>query len=226
MEHTASLKALCMDTARSLTGSTRRLFMARTVKALVPDGQRRVARELGWSRVTVRKGIHALERGFTGLDAFAACECMPVEARLPTSRPCPRWASIWLMVRRIIVDARRLCSGWSSVCPNITYVGGWPTILPTRGLLANPENGTLLAPIAAVLALPHTMTGNGVHRGVDLVSTTYQIGVKLTKGAMARVEAQFQRLLNRSTQDSYTRCHGHTDITRLRVLPVCQSCVA
>src|SRR5262245_61350891 len=28
--------------------------------------------------------------------------------------------------------------------------------------------------------------------------------------------------LNRSTQDSYTRCHGHTDITRLRVLPVCQ----
>jgi hypothetical protein len=34
MEHTASLKALCMDTARSLTGSTRRLFMARTVKAL------------------------------------------------------------------------------------------------------------------------------------------------------------------------------------------------
>jgi len=29
-----------------------------------------------------------------------------------------------------------------------------------------------------------------------LVSTTYQMGVKLTKGAMARVEAQFQRLLD------------------------------
>jgi hypothetical protein len=40
------------------------------------------------------------------------------------------------------------------------------------------------------------MTGNGVRRGVDLVSTTYQMGVKLTKGAMARVEAQFQRLLD------------------------------
>jgi hypothetical protein len=87
MEHTASLKTLCMDTARSLTGSTRRLFLARTVKALGPGGQRRVAQELGWSRVTVRKGIHALESGFTGRDAFAACECMPVEAHLPTSRP-------------------------------------------------------------------------------------------------------------------------------------------
>jgi PAS domain-containing protein len=34
------------------------------------------------------------------------------------------------------------------------------------------------------------------------------------------------RLLNRSTRDSYTRCHGNTDIARLRVLSVCQSCVA
>jgi hypothetical protein len=32
--------------------------------------------------------------------------------------------------------------------------------------------------------------------------------------------------LNRSTQDSYTRCHGHTDIARLRVLPVYPCCVA
>ena len=32
--------------------------------------------------------------------------------------------------------------------------------------------------------------------------------------------------LNRSTRDSYTRCHGHPDIARLRVLPVCQCCVA
>jgi len=40
------------------------------------------------------------------------------------------------------------------------------------------------------------------------------------------IRAEITRRLNRSTQDSYTRCHGHTDITRLRVLPVCQSCVA
>ena len=33
-------------------------------------------------------------------------------------------------------------------------------------------------------------------------------------------------ILNRPTRDSYTRCHGHIDIVRLRVLPVCQCCVA
>jgi hypothetical protein len=87
MERTASLKALCMDTAGSLTGSARRLFMARTVKALGPGGQRRAERELGWSRVTFRKGTHALESGFTGLDAFAARGRKPVEAHLPTLRP-------------------------------------------------------------------------------------------------------------------------------------------
>ena len=38
------------------------------------------------------------------------------------------------------------------------------------------------------------MTWNAVHPVVELVSTTYQTGVKLTKEAMARVEAQLQRL--------------------------------
>jgi hypothetical protein len=34
------------------------------------------------------------------------------------------------------------------------------------------------------------------------------------------------RALNQSTRDSYTRCPGRTDITRLCVLPVSQGCVA
>src|SRR5262245_42682227 len=84
MELTDSLKALFMDTARSLKGSARRLFMARTVKELGPGGQRRAERELGWSRVTIRKGPHELESGFTCLDAFAARGRKPVEAHLPT----------------------------------------------------------------------------------------------------------------------------------------------
>lgn len=33
-------------------------------------------------------------------------------------------------------------------------------------------------------------------------------------------------LLNQSTRDLYTPCHGHTDIARLHVLPVYQCCVA
>jgi hypothetical protein len=32
--------------------------------------------------------------------------------------------------------------------------------------------------------------------------------------------------LNRSTRDSYTRCHGNSAMARLRVLPVCQYCMA
>ena len=84
MECTDSLKALFMDTARSLTGSARRLFMARTVKELGPGGQRRAERELGWSRVTIRKGTHEWESGFTCLDAFTARGRKRVEDHLPS----------------------------------------------------------------------------------------------------------------------------------------------
>ena len=87
MECTDSLKALFMDTARSLKGSARRIFMARTVKELGPGGQRRAERELGWSRVTIRKGTHELASGFTCLDACTARGRKPVEVHLPTLLP-------------------------------------------------------------------------------------------------------------------------------------------
>src|SRR4029453_2621816 len=83
MELTDSLKALFVQTAQSLHGSARRLFMARTVKELGPGGQRRAERALGWSRVTIRKGTHELASGCTCLDAFAARGRKPVEAPLP-----------------------------------------------------------------------------------------------------------------------------------------------
>jgi len=83
MEFTDSLKALFIETARSLKGSARRLFMARTVKELGPGGQRRAERDLGWSRVTIRKGTHEVESGFTCLDAFAARGRKRVEEHLP-----------------------------------------------------------------------------------------------------------------------------------------------
>jgi len=83
MELTDSLKALFVETAQSLKGSARRLFMARTVKELGPGGQRRAERDLGWSRVTIRKGTHELASGFTCLDAFAARGRKRVEDHLP-----------------------------------------------------------------------------------------------------------------------------------------------
>jgi len=62
------------------------------------------------------------------------------------------------------------------------------------GILENHWNGALLDSIEAVVGFTRTMTWNAVHPVVELVSTTYQTGVKLTKEAMARVEAQLQRL--------------------------------
>jgi hypothetical protein len=84
MELTDSLKALFIETARALQGSARRLFRARTVKALGAGGQRHAERALGWSRVTLRKGTHELESGFTCLDALSARGRKRAEDRLPT----------------------------------------------------------------------------------------------------------------------------------------------
>lgn len=83
MELTDSLKALFRETATTLKGSVRRLFMARTVKELGPGGQRRAERELGWNRETIRKGIHELERGVICLDNFSARGRKPAEHHLP-----------------------------------------------------------------------------------------------------------------------------------------------
>ncbi len=47
MELTDSLKALFIDTSKALKGSSRRLFMARTVKELGPGGQRRARTRTG-----------------------------------------------------------------------------------------------------------------------------------------------------------------------------------
>jgi len=70
MELTEAVKDLLVQTAKALKGSTRRLFMARTVQALGEGGQRLAERELGWNRGTIRKGMHELERGIVCLDGF------------------------------------------------------------------------------------------------------------------------------------------------------------
>jgi hypothetical protein len=83
MELTASLKVFLQDTAATLRGSTRRLFLARTVRELGPGGQRLAERELGWSRVTVRKGLHELTSGITCVDAYALRGRKKAEDHLP-----------------------------------------------------------------------------------------------------------------------------------------------
>src|ERR687885_452953 len=72
MDLTDSLKALFIDTAKTLKGSARRIFMARTVKELGPGGQRRAESELGWGRMLIRKGTRELESGILIQDNFSA----------------------------------------------------------------------------------------------------------------------------------------------------------
>jgi hypothetical protein len=83
MELTESVKGLLQEAARALKGSERRRFLARTVAELGPGGQRRAERELGWSRVTIRKGQRELASGFVCVDAFALRGRKRAEAHLP-----------------------------------------------------------------------------------------------------------------------------------------------
>src|SRR5438876_11440851 len=83
MELTDESKQVYIETAKALKGSERRLFMARVVKSLGPSGQRRAARELGWDRETIRKGLHELESGCVCLDGYAGRGRKRAEERLP-----------------------------------------------------------------------------------------------------------------------------------------------
>lgn len=83
MELTASLRTLLQETAQHLTGSARRMFMAKTVQELGPGGQRRAARELGWGRMTIRKGRHEVDSGITCVDNFAGRGRKRAEEHLP-----------------------------------------------------------------------------------------------------------------------------------------------
>jgi hypothetical protein len=83
MELTDSLKSLFLETAKTLKGSARRSFMARTVKELGSGGQRRAERELGWNRATIRKGTHERESGLRWVDTVAARGRKRADEHLP-----------------------------------------------------------------------------------------------------------------------------------------------
>lgn len=82
-EITPELKELFVQTARILKGSERRLFMARTVKALGRGGQLYAEQELGWNRGTIQKGQKELSTGQVQIDNFAARGRKKCEEHLP-----------------------------------------------------------------------------------------------------------------------------------------------
>ena len=61
------------------------------------------------------------------------------------------------------------------------------------GILEHHWNGSILDTVDAVLNFSASMTWRGLHPVVELVTTVYETGVKLTKTAMAEIEAQIVR---------------------------------
>src|SRR5262245_9546663 len=82
VELTDKVKGYLRQTAASLRGFDRRLFMARTVRLLGPGGQRKAERQLGWSRVTIRHGTRELDSGLRCVEAFCLRGRKRAEERL------------------------------------------------------------------------------------------------------------------------------------------------
>ncbi len=85
IEMNEALKATYIETAQTLKGSARRMFMARIVQVLGRGGQTWAEWELGWCRDTIRKGAQELETG-PQADNFAARGRQSVAERLPRLR--------------------------------------------------------------------------------------------------------------------------------------------
>lgn len=83
MRPDSAMIPVLIDVAKALKGSRRRLFMAKTVKAMGRGGQVWALEHLGWCRDTIRKGMHELDSGMTCVDAFSARRRKPAEEHLP-----------------------------------------------------------------------------------------------------------------------------------------------
>lgn len=143
MELTDSLKTLLIETAKALTGSARRLFIARTVQELGPGGQQRAARARRWGRMMIRKGLHELDSGVICIKAFALRGRKRAEAHLPTlltdiqaivasqSQADPQFRSNRLYPRLTAAEVRRQL---------IAQKGYADTVLPTAETIGTTLN--------------------------------------------------------------------------------------
>ncbi len=159
MELTDSLKALFIETAKSLKGSAHRVFMARTAKELGPGGQRRAERALGWNRATIRKGTREVDSGFAIVDAFALRGRKRAEEQLPQlladitaivdsqSQADPQFRSARLYTRLTAAEVRR---------PLIAQRGYTDEELPTVQTLGAKRNGLGYHPGTVAKTQPQT----------------------------------------------------------------------
>ena len=101
MRPSPEMVPVLIDTAKTLKGSQRRLFMAKAVDAMGRGGQIWAEAHLGWNRETIRKGAHELRSGMTCLDAFHCRRRKPAEEHLP----------------RLLEDIRSIADGQSQADP-------------------------------------------------------------------------------------------------------------
>ena len=118
-ELSEAFKSMVIETAASLRGVDRRLFMARTVRSLGEGGQRRAETELGWNRLTIRKGTAELTSGIACCDAFSCRGRFRAEEHLPNllsdikdlvtgqSQADPRFRTLRLYTRISAEEVRR-----------------------------------------------------------------------------------------------------------------------
>src|SRR3954464_3317659 len=90
-----------IDTAESLKGSGKRLFMARTVLAMGRGGQRWAEVHLSWCRDTIRRGAHHPAPRMPCIDASHRRRRKPAEEHLP----------------RLLDDIRSIADGQSQADP-------------------------------------------------------------------------------------------------------------
>ena len=116
---TPELKATWQHLLEQLTGAGRRIFMASVIKAAGRGAAALAECELGWSRVTIRKGLRELAAGVTCLDAVSLRGRKPLESLLPnleadlramgeaTSQTDPTFRTTQLYRRLTAGEARR-----------------------------------------------------------------------------------------------------------------------
>jgi len=81
------------------------------------------------------------------------------------------------------------------------YHSKYNPIERTWAVLENYWNGSILDEVETALNFAHNMTWNGKHPVVKLVTKTYELGIRLTKEAMAEIEKQITRLTSSSHEN-------------------------
>jgi hypothetical protein len=139
-------------------------------KELGVGGQRRTERELGWSRVTIRKGRQELESGCRCLDAFAARGRKRAAEHLPSlltdskalvdsqSQTDPQLRTARLSTRLSAAEVRRQL---------IVQKGYTDATLPTVQTLTTQRNALGYSPKKGAKSQPPKNARNGRHLRAD-----------------------------------------------------------